>query len=63
MILPIFTMFFLSELNTLGVIVKSYARFFLKRVCLGVGIQSLSSVPKADCLAFSDPTQVLKRIV
>ena len=35
---------------------------FLKRVWL-VGIKSLLSVPNADCLAFSDPTQVLKRYI
>ena len=53
---------FLSELNTVGVIVKCYALFSLKHVWL-VGIKSLLSVPNPDCLAFSDPMQVLKRIV
>ena len=36
--------------------------FCLKRVWF-VGVKSLLSVPSADCLAFSDPTQVLKHIV
>ena len=56
------TLFFLSELNTLGVIFNCYAFFSPKYVWL-VGIKSLLSVPNADCVAFSDPTQLLKRIV
>ena len=52
-----YTLFFLSELNTLGVILKCYALIFPKHVWL-VGIQPLLSVPNTGCVAFSDPTQL-----